>query len=76
MVPILRTPRLYSGAFVMSSTVNGMDPLEDTLPRTYTCPLCPWEFTTYFGVKMIRAVAEHDRVEHDIPDRSDTEPPC
>jgi hypothetical protein len=53
-----------------------MDPLEDTLPREYTCPLCPWEFRTYFGVQMIRAVAEHDRVEHDIPDGSAAEPPC
>lgn len=53
-----------------------MDPIEDTLPRVYACPLCDWEYQTYFGVQMVRAVAEHDRVEHDIPDGSATEPPC
>lgn len=66
-----------AGVFVVHVCDPGrMDPIEDTLPRTYTCPLCPWEFSTYFGVLMVRAVAEHDRIEHDIPEGSACEPPC
>lgn len=59
----------------MCGNLGTMDPLEDTLPRTYTCPLCRWEHTTHYGIRLIQAVTQHDRVEHDIPP-ANLEPPC